>query len=57
MHTDANLNILRVWGGGIAERTPFYDACDELGMLVMQDFWVSGEYYNPSLTAAGTAQG
>jgi mannosylglycoprotein endo-beta-mannosidase len=47
MHADANLNILRVWGGGIAERTPFYDACDELGMLVMQDFWVSGEYYNP----------
>ncbi|MFZ3235625.1 MAG: glycoside hydrolase family 2 TIM barrel-domain containing protein [Stellaceae bacterium] len=46
MHADANLNILRVWGGGISERTPFYDACDELGMLVMQDFWISGEY-NP----------
>jgi mannosylglycoprotein endo-beta-mannosidase len=46
MHADANLNILRVWGGGIAERTPFYDACDELGMLVMQDFWISGEYDN-----------
>ena len=47
MHAEANLNLIRVWGGGIAERDPFYEACDEFGILVMQDFWISGEYTGP----------
>lgn len=42
-HREMNLNFIRVWGGGIIERPEFYDACDELGILVMQDFWFSGE--------------
>jgi beta-mannosidase len=34
----ANLNLLRVWGGGIYERDEFYEICDELGVLTWQDF-------------------
>ncbi|HUH08169.1 MAG TPA: hypothetical protein VML96_10225, partial [Egibacteraceae bacterium] len=34
----ANIDLLRVWGGGIYESDAFYEACDELGVLVWQDF-------------------
>jgi beta-mannosidase len=36
--TGANINLLRVWGGGIYESEDFYGLCDELGVLVWQDF-------------------
>ncbi|MFE3450389.1 glycoside hydrolase family 2 protein [Nonomuraea sp. NPDC059194] len=35
---EANVDLIRVWGGGIYEDEAFYDACDELGLMVWQDF-------------------
>jgi beta-mannosidase len=35
---DANVNLLRIWGGGRYESEDFYELCDELGLLVAQDF-------------------
>jgi beta-mannosidase len=34
---DANVVLLRVWGGGLIESEPFYDACDRLGIMVWQE--------------------
>jgi hypothetical protein len=40
---EANLNLVRIWGGGTTPREDFFDLCDEMGLLVWHDFWITGD--------------
>lgn len=47
----AGINLLRLWGGGIAESDYFYQLCDEFGILVWTEFWITGDTRFPTDTA------
>jgi beta-mannosidase len=59
---DAHMNMLRVWGGGIYEQDVFYDLCDEMGILIWQDFmfacgmYPAHEHFLAIITAEAEAQ-
>lgn len=52
---DMNMNMLRVWGGGLFESEDFYDLCDELGILVWQDFPFACSYAPDNAAAVAVA--
>jgi beta-mannosidase len=42
---ESNMNMLRIWGGGIYEQPAFYELCDEYGIMVWQDFMFACSMY------------
>ena len=45
LHKNMNYNMIRNWTGESTEEV-FYELCDEYGMLVMNDFWLSTDGFN-----------
>lgn len=45
---DAGCNIVRCWGGNVYEDHPFFDLCDEYGIMVWQDFAMGCAVYAPT---------
>ncbi|MDE3236660.1 MAG: beta galactosidase jelly roll domain-containing protein [Bacteroidota bacterium] len=40
---NANVNLVRIWGGGVAPPDQFFEITDRLGLLVWEDFWITGD--------------
>lgn len=47
----SGVNLLRLWGGGVAESDYFYELCDQMGLLVWNEFWITGDTHMPVDTA------
>lgn len=43
----SGVNLIRFWGGGITESDCFFQLCDSLGILVWQEFWMTGDTNHP----------
>lgn len=43
----AGINFMRFWAGGIVESDTFYDLCDELGIMLSMEFWLTGDTVLP----------
>lgn len=43
----SGINLIRMWGGGIAESDYFFQLCDEMGLMVWQEFWMTGDTKHP----------
>lgn len=52
----ANVDLVRVWGGGVFEDRHFYERCDELGLLVWQDFLFACAAYPEEDPLAGEVE-
>lgn len=44
----SGINMIRFWGGGITESDYFFQLCDELGIMVWTEFWMTGDTKHPS---------
>ena len=44
---ESGVNLVRLWAGGIVESDRFYELCDEYGLLVWQEFWMTGDTKHP----------
>ncbi|MDD3787501.1 MAG: glycoside hydrolase family 2 TIM barrel-domain containing protein [Petrimonas sp.] len=44
----SGINLIRLWGGGITESDYFFQLCDELGIMVWAEFWMTGDTKHPS---------
>ncbi len=40
---NSNINLVRIWGGGVTPNDTFFDLADRYGLLVWSDFWVTGD--------------
>jgi len=43
LSSEANFNMVRIWGGGITPQEEFFEIADQLGLLVWHDFWITGD--------------
>ena len=53
---DANMNMLRVWGGGYYQRNAFYTEADKLGLMIWQEFMFGGPIPPPSAAYRANAR-